>query len=124
MKEQVVNIEAALAQLAKDEENLGKQPEGEGDPPLTQEQISERRNELTAQKGEIEAKLAGEAEENLEVKYPAAVKEENKVNIVIIGPREVRQNHSRQLLGPGAPALRHQARLTSELVQEPWLSTR
>jgi type IV secretory pathway VirB4 component len=32
--------------------------------------------------------LAGEAEENLEVKYPAAVKEENKVNLVIIGPEK------------------------------------
>jgi hypothetical protein len=68
---------------------LGKEQEPEGSAegePLTQEQISEKRNELTAQKGDIEAKLAGEAEENLEVKYPAAVKEENKVNIVIIGP--------------------------------------
>ena len=88
MKEQVASIEAKLAQLAKDEENLGKEQEGEGEPPLTQEQISEKRNELTAQKGEIEAKLAGEAEDNLEVKYPAAVKEENKVNIVIIGPEK------------------------------------
>ena len=35
MKEQVANIETTLAQLAKDEENVGKEQEGEGEPPLT-----------------------------------------------------------------------------------------
>ena len=55
---------------------------------MTQEEISEQRNALTEQKAELEAALAQELEDRLEVMYPAAVKEQARLNLVIIGPEK------------------------------------
>ena len=57
-------------------------------PTRTQEEISARRNDLTEQKAKLEAALAREQEDRLEVKYPAPVKEEDKLNLVILGPEK------------------------------------
>lgn len=55
-------------------------------PEHTQEQISELRNQYTNQKSELDSKLHEIAQDNLEVKLPPAVKEDKKLNLVMIGP--------------------------------------
>jgi hydrocephalus-inducing protein len=97
LREQLSAVDSELAQLDKEEQALGqpaKEAEQEGDAPAgeepakTQEEISERKSELMEQKGKLEATLAEEQEDHLEVKYPAPVKEEDKLNLVIIGPEK------------------------------------
>jgi septal ring factor EnvC (AmiA/AmiB activator) len=97
LKDQLAKVDAELAQLTKEEQALNqpaKEEEQEAEaaaekaPLKTQEEISERRNELTERKGQLEATLAEEQEDRLEVKYPAPVKEEDKLNLVIIGPEK------------------------------------
>jgi len=97
LKEQLSQVEAELAQLAKEEQALSqpaKEGEQEAEAPAEQEparspeELSERRNELTEQKGKLEAALAQEQEDRLEAKHPAPVKEEDKLNLVIIGPEK------------------------------------
>lgn len=97
LKEQLNKVVGGLAQLVKEEQALAQPaPEdeaaegenGEQAPRMTQEQISERRNALTDQKADLEAALAQAQEDRLEVKYPAAVKEEARLNLVIVGPEK------------------------------------
>ena len=96
VKQQLSKVEEELYALIKEEQALNEPPKEEGDaeqaaadpPPRTQEEISQRRNELTEQKGKLESVLAEEQEDRLEVKYPAPVKEMDKLNIVIIGPEK------------------------------------
>mmetsp|Transcript_39618 Transcript_39618/g.60624 ORF Transcript_39618/g.60624 Transcript_39618/m.60624 type:complete len:579 (-) Transcript_39618:7106-8842(-) len=99
LQENLGKIEAELEQLRKDEITLNEPPAPEdskeveepsqpAEPPKTQEEISERRNELTEQKAKIEFHLKEQAEERLEVKYPPPVKEEDKLNLIIIGPEK------------------------------------
>ena len=97
-REQLAKLEQELVDLVKEEQVLNEPPaEGEQEadpagearpPPRTQEEISERRNALTKEKGELEAALAEEREDRLEVKHPAPVKEEDKLNVVIVGPEK------------------------------------
>jgi replication-associated recombination protein RarA len=47
------------------------------------------RNQYTNQKSELDSKLHDIAQENLEVKLPPAVKEHNKLNLILIGPNGV-----------------------------------
>jgi len=47
------------------------------------------RNQLTNQKSELDAKLAEITADNLEVKLPPAVKEQHKLNLILIGPNNV-----------------------------------
>lgn len=56
------------------------------EPERDQEAISEERNRLTNLKGEIEAQLTDLEADNLEVKLPPALKEEKKLNVLLIGP--------------------------------------
>ena len=56
------------------------------EPEKTQEEISENRNNLTTLKGDLEAKLAEMLTDQLEVKMPPALKEEKKLNVILIGP--------------------------------------
>lgn len=44
------------------------------------------RNEFTNQKGDLENQLQEIANDNLEVKLPPAVKETNKLNLILVGP--------------------------------------
>lgn len=96
LKTKIGKVEDELHELVKEEQAAneppkeGEQPDGaaEAPAPRSQEEISERRNELTEHKGKYEAALAEEQEDRLEVKHPAAVKEEDKRNIVIVGPEK------------------------------------
>jgi len=83
----------------KEEEALNAPPPAEGETPAeepaadappkkTQEEITARREELVVQKDELETIIAAEQEDKLEVKYPEPVKEENKLNIAIVGPEK------------------------------------
>ena len=56
------------------------------EPEKTQEEVSETRNTLTALKGELEGKLAEMLTDQLEVKMPPALKEEKKLNVILLGP--------------------------------------
>jgi len=56
------------------------------EPEKTQEEVSESRNTLTTLKGDLEAKLAEMLTEQLEVKMPPALKDEKKLNVILIGP--------------------------------------
>lgn len=56
------------------------------EPEKTQEEVSETRNHLTTQKGDLEAKLAEMLTDQLEVKMPPALKEEKKLNVILVGP--------------------------------------
>lgn len=47
------------------------------------------RNQLTNQKSELDAKLSEITADNLEVKLPPAVKEQNKLNLILVGPNNV-----------------------------------
>ena len=72
-------------------ESNEKQENGEDWPELvepekTQEEVSESRNSLTTHKGDLEAKLAEMLTDQLEVKMPPALKEEKKLNVILIGP--------------------------------------
>ena len=91
LKNQLVKIENELADLEKEEKQLTEEPEqqenAEDQPPKkTQEEISDRRNELTTLKCEIEVKISSEKEQGLEVKHPTPVKEEDKLNLLLVGP--------------------------------------
>ena len=44
---------------------------------------------MTNQKSELDAKLLEIAQDNLEVKLPPAVKERNKLNLILVGPNQV-----------------------------------
>jgi len=57
------------------------------EPERDQEAISEERNRLTNDKGEIESQLADLAADSLEVKLPPALKDEKKLNVILIGPQ-------------------------------------
>lgn len=56
------------------------------EPERDQEAISEERNRITNLKGEVEASLTELAADSLEVKLPPPLKEEKKVNVILIGP--------------------------------------
>ena len=67
------------------DENGEDWPELEA-PEKSQEEVSETRNTLTTLKGELEGKLAEMLTEQLEVKMPPALKEDKKLNVILIGP--------------------------------------
>jgi len=48
--------------------------------------VSETRNVLTTLKGELESKLAEMITDQLEVKMKPALKEETKLNVILLGP--------------------------------------
>lgn len=52
------------------------------------EDINDKKQEIAKQKANLESKLLEEESEPLEVKYPTAVKEENKLNLILIGPEK------------------------------------
>ena len=56
------------------------------EPEKTQEDVSEARNTLTTVKGELEAKLAELLTDQLDVKMPPALKDEKKLNVILLGP--------------------------------------
>lgn len=98
LRSQLAAIESELGDLAREEQALNEPATAEGDEaaadaaaedkpaPRTYEEISDRRNELTTLKGDVEVKLSEEKESGLEVKYPAPVKDEDKLNLIILGP--------------------------------------
>ena len=104
LKEQVKAVEGQLqelvaseealathaAALALREENPKKEDGGEWseleEPTETQEAISEKRNTLTEQKGELESRLAEMLTDQLEVNMPPALKEEKRLNVILVGP--------------------------------------
>jgi hypothetical protein len=94
LKEKIQSLEDELAQLNKDEKALNEPAPAEGEnkdeaePKLTQEEISEKRNTLTGQKAQLESELAKCLDDKTEVKYPPAVKEREKLNVVVIGPEK------------------------------------
>ena len=55
--------------------------------PLT-EGHAEKKAALSDQKVALEAKLAEEESEPLEVQYPPAVKEKDKLHLILIGPEK------------------------------------
>ena len=57
------------------------------EPAETQEAISEKRNTLTEQKGDLEARLAEMLTEQLEVNMPPSLKEEKRLNVILVGPK-------------------------------------
>lgn len=57
------------------------------EPERDQEAISEERNRLTERKGEVEAQLAELQADSLEVKLPPPLKEDKKLNVIMIGPQ-------------------------------------
>lgn len=76
-------IDDQLAQMAKDEQQKETSesfqlPEGH----------HEKKSQLLEQKTQLDAKIAEEDSEPLEVQYPPAVKEKDKLNIVLIGPEK------------------------------------
>ena len=56
------------------------------EPGKTQEEVSELRNNLTTVKGELESKLAEMLTDQLEVRMPPALKDEKKLNVILLGP--------------------------------------
>jgi polynucleotide 5'-kinase involved in rRNA processing len=50
------------------------------------DEISARRNELTTLKGDLDAKMLEEKQAAIEVKATTAVKEHDRLNLVICGP--------------------------------------
>lgn len=105
IKDQVKVVETQLQELVASEEALAtyaaalalreanpKKEDGEDwseleEPSETQEAISEKRNTLTEQKGELESRLAEMLTEQLEVNMPPALKEEKRLNVVLVGPK-------------------------------------
>jgi signal recognition particle GTPase len=82
--------EIAWAEYNKAQSNLEGGASSDLKPPeRTQQQISEQRNQLTSQKGDLESKLLELAQEGMEVKLAPALKEENKLNVILIGPNSV-----------------------------------
>ena len=82
-------IESKIAdyhQLKKDMEEKGEDVSELAEPEKTQEQVSEARNLLTTLKGDLEAKLAEMLTDQLEVKMPPALKEDKKLNVILVGP--------------------------------------
>ena len=67
------------------DENGEDWPELEA-PEKTQEEVSESRNTLTTLKGDLEVKLAEMRTDQLEVKMPPALKDEKKLNVILVGP--------------------------------------
>ena len=67
------------------DENGEDWPELE-EPEKTQEEVSETRNNITTLKGDLEAKLAEMLTDQLEVKMPPAIKDEKKLNVILVGP--------------------------------------
>jgi polynucleotide 5'-kinase involved in rRNA processing len=77
------------------------------EPEKTQEEISETRNNLTTSKGDLESKLAEMLTDALEIKMPPALKDEKKLNVILIGPEScgrstaanfLAQEHQRSLI--------------------------
>jgi len=68
------------------DENGEAWPELE-EPEKTQEEVSEARNQLTTKKGELESQLAEMLTDQLEVKMPPALKEDKKLNVILVGPQ-------------------------------------
>ena len=77
------------------------------EPEKTQEEVSEARNLLTTLKGDLEAKLAEMLTDQLEVKMPPALKEDKKLNVILVGPESsgrttaanfIAQEHQRCLI--------------------------
>lgn len=50
------------------------------------DEITERRNELNSLKADVDQKLMEEKQGSIEVKAPLAVKEHDRLNIVVLGP--------------------------------------
>jgi hydrocephalus-inducing protein len=92
--QELVAAEEALASYAAAkalrEANEKKEDGGEWseleEPAETQEAISEERNTLTERKGELEARLAEMLTDQLEVNMPPALKEEKRLNVILVGP--------------------------------------
>lgn len=89
IRDHLSKIEQELSDLAKEEQAINEKPEGDAPPPTkSQEEISERRNVLTEGKGKYEAQLAEEKEESIEIRSTPVVKEKDRLNIIILGPKE------------------------------------
>ena len=104
LKEQLKAVETQLQELVASEEALTTYAEAKAlreanekkddggewseleEPAETQEAISEKRNTLTEQKGELEGKLAEMLTDQLEVNMPPALKEEKRLNVILVGP--------------------------------------
>ena len=89
IRDYLSKIEQELTDLAKEELAINEKPEGDASPPVkSQEEISERRNVLTESKCKYEAQLAEEKEESIEIRSVPVVKEKDRLNIIILGPKE------------------------------------
>ena len=89
IKDHLSKIDQELAEITKEEQALNEKPEGDAPAPKkSQEEISERRNVLTESKGKYEAQLAEEKEESIEIRSIPVVKEKDRLNIIILGPKE------------------------------------
>ena len=89
IRDHLSKIDQELAEITKEEQPLNEKPEGDAAAPTkSQEEISERRNVLTESKGKYEAQLAEEKEESIEIRSIPVVKEKDRLNIIILGPKE------------------------------------
>jgi polynucleotide 5'-kinase involved in rRNA processing len=89
IRDHLSKIDQELAEITKEEQALNEKPEGDAAAPTkSQEEISERRNVLTESKGKYEAQLAEEKEESIEIRSIPVVKEKDRLNIIILGPKE------------------------------------
>ena len=88
--------EEKIVEYMRTKENREENPKDENgedwpelvEPEKTQEEVSETRNNLTTLKGELEAKLAEMLTDQLEVKMPPALREDKKLNVILIGPEQ------------------------------------
>ena len=87
-------MEEKILEYQKTKEHREENPKDENgedwpeleEPEKTQEEVSEARNLLTTLKGDLEAKLAEMLTDQLEVKMPPALKEDKKLNVILVGP--------------------------------------
>jgi len=88
------SIEEKILEYIRQKEHREQHPKDEDgkdwpelvEPGKTQEEVSEQRNLLTTQKGELESKLAEMLTDQLEVKMTPALKEEKRLNVILVGP--------------------------------------
>lgn len=81
IKKQIKAVEDQLNAIAKEEVK-------EGVDVSIVSANNEKKQTLTEQKANLEARLSEEESEALEIKYPTAVKEKDKLNIILIGPEK------------------------------------
>jgi hypothetical protein len=92
-------LEALKKELADVEEQIGAHDMLEGKPQTgedgserpaeeVQQEWEEKKTALFTQKSEQEAKIADAENEALPIKYPSAVKEHERLNLILIGPEK------------------------------------